>query len=413
MQRKTFQAARVQERPLSSHRVVLIPGFLGFNKLGDFGYFARKVGQTLANALAEADQGRRIEVDAVETVPAGSLLERQAFLLQQLHNICVEHPGAQLHLVGHSTGGLDAELLTRTEPAGAKLSERDREIKRSIRSVITLAAPLAGTSLAASPLARISAIDSIGDVWRAPLSLLLLRGPRALFGALAALLRLLGRDEAVGQVISGFLHSGDIGVTYLLSLLLSRDLIDDLAPKTVSKLMRGTSLDPALKAVRRRRFVTIARRDPEATAAGLLFSLLYDTTAREAATDDVSEQLARSELIARRPQLRVLGKGELPELGLKSNDGIVDTCRQVLPVTIETVTDELDRVAALVIADHIDVVGYYRGAAGSDNGFLTSGSEFGDAEFESLYAAIAEELAVSIAEARAANREPAQVRKAK
>lgn len=411
MQRKTFHAARVQERPLSSHRVVLIPGFLGFNKLGDFGYFARKVGQTLANALADADQGRRIEVDAVETVPAGSLFERQAVLLQQLSNICAEHPGAQLHLVGHSTGGLDAELLTRTELPGAK--SMDREVRKSIRSVITLAAPLAGTSLAASPLARFSAIDSIGDVWRAPLSLLLLRGPRAVFGALAALLRLLGRDEAVGRVISGFLHSGDVGVTYLLSLLLSRDLIDDLAPKSVTKLMRATSEDAALATIRRRRFVTIARRDPEGTAAGLLFSLLYDTTAREAATDDVSEQLARSELIARRPQLRVLGQGELPELGLKSNDGIVDTCRQVLPVSIETVADEIERVAALVIADHIDVIGYYRGAADSDNGFLTSGSGFGDAEFESLYAAIAEELEVSIAEARAAASEPARLRKAK
>jgi pimeloyl-ACP methyl ester carboxylesterase len=334
-------------------------------------------------------------------------------LLQQLSNICVEHPGAQLHLVGHSTGGLDAELLTRTEPAGAKLSERDREVRRAIRSVITLAAPLAGTSLAASPLARFSAIDSFGDVLRAPVSLLLLRGPRALLGALAALLRLLGRDEAVGQVISGFLHSGDIGVTYLLSLLLSRDLIDDLSPKAVTKLMRGTSLDRTLGPIRRRRFVTIARREPEASVAALLFSLLYDSTAREAATDDVSEQLVRSELIARRPQLRVLGRGELPELGLKANDGIVDTCRQVLPTTIETVADELDRISALVIADHIDVVGYYRGAAASDNGFLTSGSGFGDPEFESLYAAIAEELEASIAEARAVDEAPAQYRKAK
>jgi hypothetical protein len=85
----------------------------------------------------------------------------------------------------------------------------------------------------------------------------------------------------------------------------------------------------------------------------------------------------------------------------------------VLPVSIETVADEIERVAALVIADHIDVIGYYRGAADSDNGFLTSGSSFGDAEFESLYAAIAEELEVSIAEARAAASEPARLRKVK
>lgn len=407
MERKTFHAARVQERPLSVHRVVLIPGFLGFNKLGDFGYFARKVGQTLANALADADQGRRIEVDAVETVPAGSLRERQTVLLEQLNKIWADHPEAQLHLVGHSTGGLDAELLTRTTPASAHTN-----VRQAIRSVTTLAAPLAGTSLAASPLARFTAIDSFGDLLRAPLSLVLLRGPRALFGALAALLRLFGRDAAVGNVISGFLHSGDVGVTYLLSLLLSRDLIDDLAPKAVSELMQASAQDPALAAIQRRRFVTIARRDPEANAAGLLFSLLYDTTAREAASDDASEQLARSELNARLSKLQVLGNGPLPELVLKSNDGIVDTCRQVLPVSIDTVAQEIDRVAALVIADHIDVIGYYRGAADGDNGFLTSGSGFGDAEFERLYAAIAQEIATAISAVRAASREPTSYRKA-
>jgi pimeloyl-ACP methyl ester carboxylesterase len=396
MERKTFSAAKAAPRPLSVHRVVLIPGFLGFNELGDFSYFAHTVGQELADALAEADQGRKIEVDAVETVPAGSLDERQEVLLEQLNAIVREHPGARLHLVGHSTGGLDAELLSRTLPAGAKTSRRGGDARSAIRSVITLAAPLAGTSLADSPLARFSAIDSFGDLLRAPLSLLLVRGPRALLGAAAALLRLLGRDESVGNVISGFLHSGNVGVTYLLSLLLSRDLIDDLAPKAVTERMQRSAEDPTLTQIQRRRFVTIARREPDASAAGMLFSLLYDTTAREAPTDDASEQRVRAGLIARRPQLQVLGKGELPVLGLSSSDGIVDTCRQVLPVTEASVAAELDRVVALVIADHIDVIGYYRGASDRDAGFLTSGSGFSDAEFKALYAAVAREVAGAI-----------------
>jgi len=396
MERQTFRAAKTAPQPLSSHRVVLIPGFLGFNELGDFSYFARTVGQALADALAEADQGRKIEVDAVETVPAGSLDERQEVLLKQLNEIIREHPGARLHLVGHSTGGLDAELLTRTLPSGAKSTRRKGDARSAIRSVITLAAPLAGTSLADSPLARFTAIDSLGDALRAPLSLLLVRGPRALLGAGAALLRLLGRDESIGNAISGFLHSGNVGVTYLLSLLLSRDLIDDLAPKSVTERMLRTTEDPALGAILRRRFVTIARREPDASGAGVLFSLLYDTTAREAEEDDPSEQRVRTGLIARRQQLRVLGKGELPELKHSSSDGIVDTCRQVLPVSDASVTGELDRVVALVIADHIDVIGYYRGAGERDAGFLTSGSDFGDAEFKALYAAVAEEVAAAI-----------------
>jgi pimeloyl-ACP methyl ester carboxylesterase len=396
MDRKTFRAAKAAPRPLSAHRVVLIPGFLGFNELGDFSYFARKVGQALADALAEADEGRKIEVDAVETVPAGSLTERQEVLLKQLNQIVSDHPGARLHLVGHSTGGLDAELLTRTEPAGSNSLRRQGDARHAIRSVITLASPLAGTSLASSPLARFTAIDSIGDALRAPLSLLLVRGPRALLGAVAALLRLLGRDQAVGNVLSGFLHSGNAGMTYVLSLLLSRDLIDDLDPRAVTKRMQCTQEDPALATVHRRRFLTIARREPESNAAGLLFGLLYDATAREAPSDDESEQLVRTALIARRPQLRVLGSGELPELTRTSNDGIVDTCRQVLPVTPASASAELERVAGLVIADHIDVIGYYRGASDLDAGFLISGSAFGDDEFKALYAAIAEEVTAAI-----------------
>lgn len=396
MERKTFRAAKAAPRPLSVHRVVLIPGFLGFNELGDFSYFARKVGQALADALAEADHGRKIEVDAVETVPAGSLDERQEVLLKQLNEIVREHPGARLHLVGHSTGGLDAELLTRTLPKGVKSQRRDGDARSAIGSLITLAAPLAGTSLASSPLARFTAIDSLGDALRAPLSLLLLRGPRALLGAAGAVLRLFGRDQSVGNAISGFLHSGNVGMTYVLSLLLSRDLIDDLAPPAVTKRMQQTQEDPALTAIHRRRFVTIARRSPDTSASGLLFGLLYDTTARESKTDDASEQLARAQLIARRPQLQVLGSGELPELTREASDGIVDTFRQVLPVTEASVAAELERVVALVIADHIDVIGYYRGASDRDAGFLTSGSAFGDAEFKALYAAIAQELAEAI-----------------
>jgi hypothetical protein len=100
----------------------------------------------------------------------------------------------------------------------------------------------------------------------------------------------------------------------------------------------------------------------------------------------------------------VLGRGELPEIALGSSDGIVDTCRQVLPVTEATVERELDRVVALVIADHIDVIGYYRGAADRDAGFLISGSNFGDAEFKALYAAIAEEVVAAIDAERLASR---------
>jgi hypothetical protein len=73
----------------------------------------------------------------------------------------------------------------------------------------------------------------------------------------------------------------------------------------------------------------------------------------------------------------------------------------VPPVSPANAALEVSRVAALVIADHIDVVGYFPGKDGRANGFLGSGSEFREPEFAQLYAAVAREIASSIARVRA------------
>jgi hypothetical protein len=53
-------------------------------------------------------------------------------------------------------------------------------------------------------------------------------------------------------------------------------------------------------------------------------------------------------------------------------------------------------VRALVVADHIDVVGYYPCKDERDNGFLSSGAKFRDPEFNQLNAAIAQAIDFSI-----------------
>jgi hypothetical protein len=53
---------------------------------------------------------------------------------------------------------------------------------------------------------------------------------------------------------------------------------------------------------------------------------------------------------------------------------------------------ELSRVVALVIADHLDVVGYFEGKSGAANGFLSSGSSFCDEDLAALYRAVAGEI---------------------
>jgi pimeloyl-ACP methyl ester carboxylesterase len=379
--------------PVSDHRIVLIPGFLGFNKIGDHAYFAETVGKALANALSSADPGRSIEVDAVETVPAGSLKSRQRKLVEELTKVRQKHPDAQLHLVGHSTGGLDAELFVRTPRAGHVRAAETDDIRRAVRSVITIASPLAGTSLALSPLARLSAIDSVSKFWRAPASLLLFRGPSAVAGVVGAALGLFG-DSAANAIARNVFHRF-AGGSFFTSLLLMRSLIDDLIPENVERIMKETQEDPLLPEIHRARFVTIARRNPGPTLAGQLFEFFYDSTKAEAQADRGTE-LVKQALKTSTPSVPIIGELPLPELEPGASDAIVNTLRQVPPCTASTVDAEVRLVSALVIADHIDVVGYFPGKDQRANGFLSSGSNFREAEFQKLYAAVASEVTRSM-----------------
>ncbi|HET6337070.1 MAG TPA: hypothetical protein VFG30_27790, partial [Polyangiales bacterium] len=125
----------------------------------------------------------------------------------------MKYPDAVFHLVGHSTGGLAAELLARTpRPSDAARDEETEKIRRSIRSIVTLA----GTSLAESPLAQFTAIDSMSDLVRAPASLLLFRGPSALLGLLGSAIGLVS-DAAASDIARNVLHRF-AGANYFTSL---------------------------------------------------------------------------------------------------------------------------------------------------------------------------------------------------
>jgi hypothetical protein len=232
------------------------------------------------------------------------------------------------------------------------------------------------------------------DLLRAPLDLLLFRGPSAVLATLNGLLGLVVRDTTLEQLVYGLLHSGGPGASYFLSLLLTRALIDDLAPRAVREIMAQTAEDPDLPGVQRARFVTIARREQKPSTAGLLFRTLYDSTEREARPDP--EALIAHRRLRALQNVRTIGVPPTPALDLGANDGIVDTARQLLPGSEATIDRELARIAAFVIADHIDVIGYFPGMDGKANGFLSSGSNFRQPEFDELYAAVAERIAATI-----------------
>src|SRR6185312_2366399 len=109
------------EGPMAyENAVVLVPGFFGFGRLGTFYYFADRVAGCLRGA-AEAAFGRSTPAMALATVPAGSLAERQEHLMSRLTEAdnVLRRP-ARFHLVGHSAGGVDCELLRAELPISAR-----------------------------------------------------------------------------------------------------------------------------------------------------------------------------------------------------------------------------------------------------------------------------------------------------
>src|SRR5256886_6750363 len=120
-----------------------------------------------------------------EPPPAGSLAERVRSLYARASEL-IRAGATRLHLVGHSTGGLDARLLA--HPRYTALPERAELIAR-IGSVITVSAPSHGTPLARS-LGAVAWVAAPA-LWFA--SILATRGRLRLAGQAAALFNLVKR----------------------------------------------------------------------------------------------------------------------------------------------------------------------------------------------------------------------------
>jgi hypothetical protein len=95
-----------------------------------------------------------------------------------------------------------------------------------------------------------------------------------------------------------------------------------------------------------------------------------------------------------------------PHIDAQTNDGVVNAVRQLIA------PHDASELAALVIADHFDVLGYYdrghsiAGAQASDattqvSGLLHSGSFFRDTEFFALYRAVADVIVEACGEIQA------------
>lgn len=92
---------------MTLHHVYLIPGMFGFGRLAGVDYFEHV--KTAMTRHFEAE-GQRLVIEVSPSPPTSSLRHRARILAKTVLHTLRDETGP-IHLVGHSTGGLDSRLL--------------------------------------------------------------------------------------------------------------------------------------------------------------------------------------------------------------------------------------------------------------------------------------------------------------
>ncbi len=369
---------------MAERLVFLVPGFFGFEALGELRYFHR-VEQALEQSLRR--RGCEARIVTCPTQPTGSIPRRA----DRLRRRVLESGGLEaeeLYFVGHSTGGLDVRLLL---TPGVRLAEDESEerIASLTRAAVTVATPHHGTPLASflttvqgrSLLVLLAALatsrEGRGTLYLASQAL----------GLLARLGDVLGRrrgalDQLSHQVLSRVRFQEDDPIwEYLREIGSDQGAILQLTPEAMHLFNAAVSDRPgvsytcvATAAPRPPAGYGLRDLPPQRAALRLVFVLLYGLAARPHRHYPYPEP---------DPELHALLESELPfPIGVRSNDGIVPTRSQLRGALLRA-----------VLADHLDVVGQYHRPGEPLSDWLPSGARFDPRRFERVWDAIGAEIA--------------------
>ncbi|HEY0253230.1 MAG TPA: hypothetical protein VGC41_16965 [Kofleriaceae bacterium] len=374
------------------HHVYFSPGMFGFGTLGSFNYF-QHVERELAARFEAA--GHALVGHVISDLPTASVRRRSTRLAEIIAKTSGE--SEPIHLLGHSTGGLDSRLVA--SPATVSIDPALLRWMPRLRSVTTMNTPHYGTPLASF------FVTANGQRALAALSMLTVTG-----------LSIGAQPLAAASVLLGFLRASDQALPFKIALL-DRSiasvvgLVDDarspevktflgaieddqgsmlqVSPEAMDLVVAGFSDRPGVvyqstvSMTPKPKPTSLVRQlgHPWRTVSMSLFYALHRITAK------VGERYPCAAMrgpipFAGDPTEAVLARafGVTP---LDSNDGIVPLRSQLW-----------SEVVWAGYGDHLDVLGHY---AGGDNvtaelrhrDWLTSGSEFGDAQFTALIDAIA------------------------
>lgn len=334
-------------------RVYLLPGFFGFANLGEIVYFGHVI-----TWLTQEFKRRGVDAEIFHVLshPTASIRVRARDLLAELVKTAGDDDGP-IHLIGHSTGGLDARLFVTPD---VNLSDDGtlpsaEPFARRVKSVICLATPHHGTGIASffSGLmgAKLLGLLSLFTVYvlrfgRVPLSLAM-----KVAGTFVRMDSVLGwRETLVDQLFNDLLadfskeRRGEIAA-FFQQVRGDQALVTQLTPEGIDVFNAGVGARPGVRygsVVTQARPPSLKTRwstgwDPYAQATHNLYAFLY----RRARTRPASLSDEHRDAL-------VKAYGLVP--GAEAGDGIVPTLSQ-----------PWGEVIAAVWADHLDVIGHFDG----------------------------------------------------
>ena len=359
----------------------LVPGFFGFDRLGDVSYF-RHVSDVLGDWTRR--HGITVRLHEVQTSPTASLRRRAALLLDSIAAATAGDDGV-VHIIGHSSGGLDARLVV--TPEVSLPGEVDAAaIARRVRTVVTVSAPHHGTPVAAMFSSMLG--QQLLGIFSLATSYALRTGrwPADVLVQLAALFVRPGAPDAGGisglyqRLLRDFSAANRQRVEHFAEQIgHDQDLLPQIAAAAMDLFNASTQDRPGV------RYGSVVTQVPASILRGFVSAGLSPYAHASHAL-----YLCISRLAARVPPDRVPQLGEaqravlLRDFGAEpdrhANDGIVPTRSQPWGAVIRGVW-----------ADHLDAIGHFQDRAHVPPHFdwLTSGSQFTRARFVDLWDAVA------------------------
>jgi len=368
--------------------IFLIPGFFGFAHLGDFAYWGPVLRQ-LGTLLDEA--GMPAEIHCVKSLPTASLRARTRSLLEAIAEARLG-PEASIHLIGHSTGGLDARLLL-TPAVDLETKIGIESYARRVRSSVSIATPHRGAPIASyfvsvmgRKLLEILSILTMTALRRGELPLSVWTRAAGLFALPLSADRTAGTlaGQLYRQLLADFNADRRNQLVELLTEV-ERDqsLLTQLTVETMD-IFNAAAGDR--DGVLYGSVVTRAHRPGLSTSIDIGLNPIEQ--AQHAFYYSLSRLASGYEFPAPRGDLKRTFQKTFGEVSESSdNDGIVPTLSQ-----------PWGRCIALAQADHLDIIGHYsddKPSEGSDRQYdwLPTRSDFNYPDFREVWQRVVEFLA--------------------